>query len=489
MTDKFLDKLISSPPDHLKCKNVVVGSGPGGAITACLLAEAGEDVLMIEEGPFLAPGQCEPFSTDEMTLKYRNGGLTPALGKTKIAYVEGRCVGGGSEVNAALYHRLPSEITVQWQQEYEIEYFNENVLDSHYNACESDVSVSFMPGQFPAASLKLKEGADKLGWIAIEVPRCYRYLNSGVKGQPLGIRQSMMETYIPRALNAGCQVMSDARIHKIKREGSSWALGGCFNKSRKIEIRAENLWLACGAIQTPALLLRSGIKQNIGNSLSLHPTIKVVAKFDTEINSKGMGIPVHQVKEFAPKYSFGCSISSPPYLAIIMNDYPQHTADVVYEWKNMAVYYAMIAAEGCGNVRPLPWFNDPLVRYKLTLNDMKLLAEALKNLSLLLLSAGALSIFPSVATMDKISNLEGIEKIPHRLPDALTNLMTIHLFSSCPMGENKTKCAADSFGRVHGLQNLFIADASLLCTAPTVNPQGAIMAIVRRNIFKHLGKL
>ena len=49
------------------------------------------------------------------------------------------------------------------------------------------------------------------------------------------------------------------------------------------------------------------------------------------------------------------------------------------------------------------------------------------------------------------------------------------------MGENKRVCATDSYGRVHGQKGLYVADASLLCTAPSVNPQGTIMAIARRN--------
>jgi choline dehydrogenase-like flavoprotein len=74
------------------------------------------------------------------------------------------------------------------------------------------------------------------------------------------------------------------------------------------------------------------------------------------------------------------------------------------------------------------------------------------------------------------------------LPSGLASLMTIHLFSSCPMGEDKEKCAADSYGRVHGFKNLYIADASLLCTAPGVNPQGSVMAFARRNVMKFLGR-
>ena len=93
---------------QLRAEIVVIGSGPGGAITACLLAEAGRDVLLVEEGANLPLTSCEPFSMEEMVQKYRNGGQTVALGKNTISYVEGRCVGGGSEINSGLYHRTPS---------------------------------------------------------------------------------------------------------------------------------------------------------------------------------------------------------------------------------------------------------------------------------------------------------------------------------------------------------------------------------------------
>jgi choline dehydrogenase-like flavoprotein len=74
------------------------------------------------------------------------------------------------------------------------------------------------------------------------------------------------------------------------------------------------------------------------------------------------------------------------------------------------------------------------------------------------------------------------------LPAKRTNLMTIHLFSSCPLGENRSLCVADSFGRVHGVSDLWIADGSLLPGPPGVNPQGSILAIARRNAFHFLEK-
>jgi choline dehydrogenase-like flavoprotein len=88
-----------------------------------------------------------------------------------------------------------------------------------------------------------------------------------------------------------------------------------------------------------------------------------------------------------------------------------------------------------------------------------------------------------------LKSQQELKKIPDILPQGIMNLMTIHLFSSCPMGEDKKICAANSFGRIHGFKNLYIGDASLLCKAPGVNPQGTVMAIARRNALKFLGKL
>jgi choline dehydrogenase-like flavoprotein len=54
------------------------------------------------------------------------------------------------------------------------------------------------------------------------------------------------------------------------------------------------------------------------------------------------------------------------------------------------------------------------------------------------------------------------------------------------MGQNPALCATDSFGRVPGRPNLYINDASLLPTAPSVNPQGAVMTVARRNAIHFL---
>ena len=489
------NKLKLELQQELRAEIVVVGSGPGGAITACLLAEAGRDVLLIEEGEHLPLSSCAPFSTEEMLQKYRNGGQTVALGKNKIAYVEGRCVGGGSEINSGLYHRTPPEILERWRKEFQVEALADADMIPHFAKCESDVSVSTLPHAAPPASLKLHDGATKLGWKSLEIPRWFRYdaplpkSAIGNRQSAMGSRQSMTETFVPRFLKAGGRLLSTARANRIHQNGNGWLIEAAHKTSGAVRIVADSLFLCAGAVHTPALLRCSGITSNIGNSLQVHPTAKIVARFPDDVNSADMGVPVHQVKEFSPRLSFGCSISSPAYVALGLLDHPEAARETSSTWQRTATYYAMITSEGRGTIRSLPSFRDPLVRYALTETDRRNLADGLRKLAQILFKSGATELFPSL-TRGLVLRGDGcLSKIPDVLPDGLTNLMTIHLFSSCPMGEDKSKCATDSFGRIYGFKNLFVNDASLLCTAPGVNPQGSIMAIARRNALKFLGKL
>ena len=262
----------------------------------------------------------------------------------------------------------------------------------------------------------------------------------------------MTRTFIPRALRAGCKLVPNARARRLTRAGSRWVvhlertLPGA--KLTRHELHCESLFVCGGAIQTPALLLASGISQNVGRSLRMSATVKVIASFPEAINSCGMGVPVHQVREFSPRLNIGCSISNPPYLSLAMLDHAEHFKEVYDGWPAMAAYHAAVSG-GVGAVRKLPFFRDPIVTYRLTDTDMRDLADGLRKLCEILFAAGAETLYPSVAGLAPLRTPEDLSRIPDRLPDAGTNLMAVHLFSSCPMGEDRSRCVTDSFGKVH----------------------------------------
>lgn len=464
-----------------RCQDLVIGSGPGGAVTAALLAEGGRDVLVLEEGRHLPLESCPPFSTEEVLQKYRYGGLNPALGSPTVALVEGCCVGGGSEINNALYHRTPDDVMDLWRGRYQVREFGPVEMEPYFRCSEEALSVGLTPGETPLASRKLAEGAAALGWRSLEAPRCFRY-HGGVDadGAPRGTRQSMSKTFLPRAFGAGARLLADARALLLDRQHGKWAVtlagGGT--------VTADTVFVCGGAVETPALLRRSDITRNIGNTLAMHPTVKVVARFPEEVNHEHPGAPVHQVREFAPHLSLGCSISTLPYLMLGTVQYPEQRNLVRSYWRHMAVYYAAIPGPPVGAVRNVG--QQALVRYRLSPADLRALSLGLRRLAKLLFAAGAIELYPSIAGMPPLRSEEDLSRIPAQLPADRTSLMSVHLFSSCPMGENRALCAADSFGRVHGAPDLYLNDASLLCTAPGVNPQGSIVALARRNALRYL---
>lgn len=471
-----------------RCEVLVIGSGPGGTITSWTLSSHGKNVLMLEEGKHLKLDSAAPFSIEEMRQKYRSAGLNPALGKPTIPFVEGCCVGGGSEINSGLYHRTPADILAMWRERYRVQCLTPDDMARHFQTCEEALSVGLNPGPPMPAAAKMKMGADSLGWKSREVPRFFRYAcGASSKTACGGTRQSMTETLIPAALSFGCKLLPEVRAERLSRENGRWKISAVRGK-RQVTVEADAVFLCGGAVQTPALLRRSGIRKNIGNSLALHPTIKVVARFNEDVNGNRPDVPNYQVAEFSPAICLGSSISSLPHLALALADHPEATRDLRESWRQMAIYYAMIPGANSGTVRNVPFSTAPLVRYRLTNADLGALSTGLRHLCRLLFAAGATHLYPSICGFPALESEGDLDRIPSELPKQSTSLMSVHLFSSCPMGEAQDRCAVDSFGQVHGCPGLFVNDASILCTAPGVNPQGSIMAFARRNALRFVNE-
>ncbi len=468
---------------NLETEVLVIGSGPGGATTAAMLAEQGHQVLLVEEGADLSIDSAESYSIAEMDQKYRNGGLTTTVGKTNVTYIEGRCVGGASEINAALYHRPHDETVERWAREFRIRDFTPQGLGDHFSALENEMQVCRRPGELSPNSRLLQRGSDKLGWKSTEIERFWSYAN---KDDRAGRRRSMTETMIPRFRAAGGRLQPDTRVRRLLFEGNkaTWAEARCHGKT--LRIRFKDVFVCAGAVQTPTLLRRSGVLTNVGEQLRIHPMVRIAARFPDALNDPHWGVPVRQVEEFKPNLTLGCSHSSFPHIALWLGQEVEDKKAILQQWRSIAVFYAAVCGESTGTVRSLPLLDEPFIRYDLSERDMSLLGEGLVRLGELVFAAGATEIFSPIEGQPSItepSQLERVRKVPH---GGKVNITTIHLFSSCPMGTS-TVCAADSHGKMHGLDNVYINDASLLPTSPGVNPQGTIMAIARRNAARFLG--
>ncbi len=458
---------------------LVIGSGAGGATTATVLAEAGLDVLVVEEGSWVEQGAVVPFSLEQMDQQYRAGGVTVALGMPSIAYTEGRCAGGGTEVNSGLYWRPPGELLERWRREFRIRDFEPDDLLSIADEVETAINVRTVPNGYSAPSEMLRDGAAALGWQHGEVPRWMTYPKGDDASK--GERQSMTRTYLPRAVAAGARLVTGCRVDRLVLDGSN-ATGALTTLADGTpgRIAFRDVFVCAGAIQTPALLQRSGVHGHIGRTLAVHPTVKLAARFRDELNVPD-DVPVHQVKEFAPHLSFGGSASNPGLVALSLLDQWSTFRHHVTDWKRMSVYYAAITSEGRGRVMSFPRMKDPVVTYRLTHRDRQLLRSGLARLTLLMLEAGADAVFPSFKGAPVVRSRRDVATMQQAFRASKATVMTVHLCSTVPMGEVADRCGADSFGRVHGMHNVHVNDASLLPTAPGVNPQASVMAFAIRN--------
>ena len=467
---------------------LVIGSGAGGAITAATLAGRGYEVLVLEEGPHLDTSTIVSNSPEAIARLYRNGGLTPILGNQTIAYVEGRCVGGSTEVNSAFWHRLPPDCYHRWRTDAVLADFSPEIMEPYFDRLERDLSVSYLNApQLPRSSELFRQGIEQLHWQYTEVPRCQKD-NDGASPFAPGNKQSMQRTFIPQALAAGARLVPDCKALKLLHHNGRISgvrvqrtRGGAH---RRFEIRADFVFVCCGAVQTPALLRRSGITKNVGDNLCIHPMIKAAALFEDEIGAHEEALPIYQVKEFWPNITIGGAVFTPGFLAMLLSDNWKMNQHAMHDWSHMALYYAATRGMNRGTIRALRgWDDGVLIRYHLTEADQKNISTGLAHLGEILFAAGAKAVYPSLRSQPVLKSADqcrGFLKEP--IPVAAMGLSTVHAFSSCPMGENPDFCATDSFGRVSGFRNLFINDASLIPDSPGVNPQGTTMAIALRNL-------
>lgn len=477
---------MTGPP--IDCDVLVVGSGAGGAPTAALLAEAGWDVVVVEEGAAVRQGDVVPFSLDQMAQQYRSGGVTAALGRPSIAYTEGCCLGGGTEINSGLFRRPPEEVLVRWRDDHGIDDFEPATIYDVCDEVELALSVQTVPGPAIAPSERLRAGADALGWANDEIPRWMTYEPSDdAPGRPgTGRRQSMTETYLPRATAAGARTLTGHRLDRlVVRNGTAERAILSRTDGSRVTARFGHVFVCGGAIQSPAMLQRSGLRHRVGRSLAVHPTVKLAARFDEALNVSD-DVPVHQVNEFAPDLSFGGSASSPGLVALALTDDWPRFGEAIEEWAHMAVYYAAITSEGRGRVQALPGLRDPVVTYRLTARDRALLGQGLARLALVMLEAGATSVYPGYRGAPVVHSRRDLAAVGDTFGVGRATVMTVHLCSTVPMGSNPNRSATDSHGLVHGTSNVHVNDASLLPDAPGVNPQASVMAVALRNVRRFL---
>jgi choline dehydrogenase-like flavoprotein len=482
-------------PTTLTCDVLVIGTGAGGASAAATLADAGVDVLMVEEGPYVPADVAPQGLVEALPMLWRGGGLTATIGGTQIALVEGRCVGGGTEINSAIFQRAPDEVIEGWARANHLPDFSPRTLAPLYDRAEAVVNASLATDTAGPPTEILRRAGEIMGWKTTELARGLRESSSSphqLSGFAVGAKQSMSVTLIPRAVARGARLLANCRVDRLLVQGKrvTGAVASASDtqgRRHRITVSACQMFLCAGTTQTPSILQRSGIRKNIGRSFQLHPTIRVLATFPEVVNAHRHELPLVAITEFMPGLRFGGSVFTLSTFGLVLaEDWPVR-GRYLHEYAHCAIYYAMIRPDGVGHIWTVPGLAEPILRYRLTERDWRRLRDGLALLARALLAAGANRVIPSIRDHPGWTDANRVESdLRNRPLQDRVALMTIHLFGSCPMGRDPELFPVDPWGRLAGFDNVIVADGSVLPGAPGVNPQATIMSLAYRTTDNYL---
>ena len=286
---------------------LIIGSGAGGTMTALTAASAGLRVAVIEEGDWHTQDDYGADGAAAMGSLYRRRGMTPIVGRAPVGYVEGCCVGGSTEVNSGFWHRTPREVLLRWKSRFDLADALADDLREHFEWIERELHVGMSTRPWPKSTEVFARGAKAMDWAAEEVARAApgcQEANRCPTGCPNGAKQGMSARLLPEAQRAGARVVSRCRARLLLRDGKRVtgivAERGAGERREIVRIDAEHVFVCAGPTETPALLRRSGIKFRVGDSLRIHPMLKVLARFPERIDADKSVLPLLQVKEFSP---------------------------------------------------------------------------------------------------------------------------------------------------------------------------------------------
>ncbi len=478
-----------------KVDAVIVGSGAGGAVAATYLAEAGLDVLVLEEGEHVTQEDFDGPMFCRFQRFCRDNGTTQVWGNPPIPLPLGRVVGGTTVVNSGTCFRAPDRVLERWASEFGVEGARAPELAGHYEPLEDFLNVRPVPWELLGSNgMAAHRGAVALGYsggpLLRNIADCHG-CGQCAFGCPTNAKQAMHISYLPKAQRAGARVVSRCRVDRIAAEEDA-ALGveatlltPHRHRAGKLRVFADHVLVCAGAVHTPALLMRSGIPDpsgQTGRNLRIHPATGVGGLFDDDIRPWKGTLQSYYIDQFFDSHElmFEATTTLPSVGAGSLPGIGAEAMAELARFGSLATLGFYVSDTSRGRVRALR--NGQVIpTYRMNELDARRMLHGLAIASGVLLAAGASRVYPGLPGMDTISARADLDQLrerkvkPHHL-----KLTAFHPMGTARMGADPRSNVVDPFGRHHAVDRLWVADASTFPSCVGVNPQMTIMAFAKR---------
>lgn len=478
---------------------VIVGSGAGGGTVAAELAplcEQGLKIAVLEFGGRFK--KADNTRTEfEMAQKYYfdGGGFQTKTQDMTLAFAHG--VGGSTNVYTGVTFKIPELVLNRW----EIGGLDYRDMNPRMEKFIKECNVHALPPEKINRNNQLfKIGGERLGWEIEQFPLNIKGcagLNTCNLGCPRHAKQGTAVVQLPAAEQKGVETIPFCRVDRIdgsdvladvvdptsNLEPSPWKPG-------RYRIHAKKTLLCAGTIHTSAILLRSfGKKWNplLGKYISCHPALMLAAEHDEPVNGT-LGHPKsYYCKRFAEKMDFllETCMYFPFSLAKNLAGFGSEVDELLHRYPFIQMILTLVLDEAqLGNRVDIDRKGNPIVHYQISETLKKAFVESIKASARLFFSAGAKRAHLPGANefftyAEQVNDLDSLITTD-QFKLGKVSISAAHLMGGCRMGSSISDSVTNSWGKVHGKEHLYVADASLFPSCSRVNPYLTVMALADR---------
>lgn len=501
---QILDARRQTPQAVVEADVVIIGTGAGGGIAAEMLTNAGLKVVMLEQGSLKTS---DDFRNDEHKAyaELYQEGIMRMTRDGAITLLQGRTVGGSTTVNWTSSFRTPNQTLQHWQEQFGLTDLTNEQLAPWFERLEQRLQISEWAVPPNANNQVIQRGCDALGWhwntMKRNVHGCANLGYCGT-GCPINAKQSMLTTTVPQALQNGATL-----IHSARAESLTWANDTvqevvCYamneyltetDSARRFVVRAKQVIVAGGGINSPALLKRSKVPDphNLaGKRTFIHPVNFSLAQFSQPVHGyygAPQSIYSDQFLWNNPEQHHGFKLEVPPmHPAISSALLSGFGATSMARMSQLSHSNLMIALmrdgfdqRSAGGTVELESNGDPVLDYPVNDYLWQSVKQSWLAMAEIQFAAGAKGVIPVHSRGERSPTLSHfrtqIDNLSYALHDV--RLASAHIMGGCTMAASPERGVVTPQGRHHQLENLWIFDGSVFPTSVGANPQLSIYAL------------
>ena len=495
---KPLTPLTVAGDTELTADVVICGSGAGGAVVAATLAGRGLDVVVVEAGGYFNESDFAQSELQAYQSMYWRGGPVPTL-DANVTVFSGTALGGGTVVNWTNCLRTPQWVREEWAREHGLTGVDGPEHDAHLDAVLERIGATDAISDFNGPQQRMQAAAQKLGWRFKTAyrnadPDTYDPVTAGYLGfgDQSGSKRSADKTWLLDAQRDGARFLVRTKVQRVLTEGRRAAgIEAVHGSGARVTVRAPQVVVACSAMESPALLMRSGIGgPAVGDHFRFH-TCTAAFGIYPEDQRAWWGAPhtgiIHEFEDTGDGYGFLLEATqyAPGVLGSGMWPSGALHKELMSKVKYGAFTISLTRDHGHGRVYA-DADGEPIIVYPVDDPvDLKNLRDGLEQQIRMHEAAGATEIYSVAADMRpwrRGDDLEAFIARARRSPMRAggQKLFAAHEMGGCRMGTDPATSVADGRGELHDVKGVWIGDASAFPTTSGVNPMVSIMALARR---------